>query len=159
MRYRKLALAVVLVAASALVASAGPLQDVKTVEVDPTIVSNPAKVKDSVGPGLVQDSLRGALLDAGFKVGPSSLKAHIVLDEFTSGSFAKRFLVGFGAGRSAITGHLVIRKEGEKKDLANARIHVRGRFAGSPYEGGNTQRREAETNFEQRLLEQIEALK
>jgi hypothetical protein len=36
---------------------------------------------------------------------------------------------------------------------------VRGNLVWSPYQGGNTQRRQAVDNFEQKLLEEIEGLK
>jgi hypothetical protein len=136
----------------------GPLHDVKTIQVDPTIVSNPDKVKESSAPHLVEDSLKNALRTANIEVGDAPIHAHIVLDEFTSGSTAKRFLVGFGAGRSTVTCHLVMRGP-DGKEFANSKIHVRGNLAWSPYQGNNTQRRQAVSSFEQRILEEIERLK
>jgi Domain of unknown function (DUF4410) len=156
MRYRNFAFAVVLLAASAQIAAGGPLQDVKIIEVGPTIVPNPAKVKDAAAPGLVQDYLRQALLDAGFQIGKSPVKAHMVLNQFTSGNRAKRFAIGFGVGRSAITAHLVIR-DGRKNEIVDARIHIRGNVEWSPYEGAKTQRRQAEKSFEEQLLKEIHA--
>ena len=135
-----------------------PLAGVKTVQVDPTVVSNADKVKEEQAPNQVADSLRNALKDANFEIGEAPIRAHIVLDEFTSGSAAKRFTVGFGAGRSTVDCRLVI-QDSEGKELVSRRIRVRGNLAFSPYQGNNTQRRQAVTSFEQKLIEEIEKLK
>ena len=138
--------------------TAKPLAGVKTVQVDPTVVSNADKVKEEQAPNQVADSLRNALKDANFEIGEAPIRAHIVLDEFTSGSAAKRFTVGFGAGRSTVDCRLVI-QDSEGKELVSRRIRVRGNLAFSPYQGNNTQRRQAVTSFEQKLIEEIERLK
>jgi Domain of unknown function (DUF4410) len=139
--------------------SAGILQGVKTVQVDPTVVPNPNKVKEAYAPNLVQSSLRNAFRSAGLEIADSApIRAHVVLDEFTSGSTAKRVLVGLGAGRSAVTCHLVL-QDASGKELSNIRIRVRGNFAFSSYEGNNTQRRQAMSSMEQRFLEEIEKMK
>ena len=78
-----------------------------------------------------------------------------MLDEFTSGSTAKRFMVGFGAGRSTVDCRLVI-QDSEGKELVSRRIRVHGDLMFSPYQGNNTQRRQAVTSFEQKLMEEIE---
>ncbi len=135
-----------------------PLAGVKTVQVDATIVPNAEKVKEEHAPNQVADSLRNALKDANFELGEAPVRAHIVLDEFTSGSMAKRFMVGFGAGRSTIDCRLII-QDATGKELASRRIRVRGNLLFSPYQGDNTQRRQAVTSFEQRLIEEIEKLK
>jgi uncharacterized protein DUF4410 len=135
-----------------------PLAGVKTVQVDPTVVPKAEKVKEEHAPNQVADSLRNALKDANFEIGEAPIRAHIVLDEFTSGSTAKRFMVGFGAGRSTVDCRLVI-QDSEGKELVNRRIRVRGNLIFSPYQGNNTQRRQAVSSFEQRLLEEIERLK
>ncbi len=136
-----------------------PLAGVKAVQVDATVVPNPEKVKEEHAPNQVADSLRNALRDANFEVAETApIRAHIVLDEFTSGSMAKRFMVGFGAGRSTVECRLII-QDAEGKELASKKIRVRGNLAFSPYQGNNTQRRQAVTSFEQRLLEEIEKLK
>lgn len=134
------------------------LAGVKTVQVDETVVPNPSKVKEDHAPNQVMDSLKRALRDADFEVGESPIRAHIVLDEFTSGSMAKRFMVGFGAGRSTVDCRLVL-QDADGKELFNKKIRVRGNLIWSPYQGGNTQRRQAVNSFEQRLLEEIEGLK
>jgi Domain of unknown function (DUF4410) len=137
----------------------GLLRDVKTVQVDPAIVPDASKIKEASGPNLVQDSLKNAFRSAGFEVADSaSIRAHIVLDEFTSGSTAKRMLVGFGAGRSTIECHLVLEDTGGK-EISNTRIRVRGNLVWSPYQGNNTQRRQAVVSLDQRLLEEIEKMK
>jgi Domain of unknown function (DUF4410) len=134
------------------------LAGVKTVQVDETVVPNPSKVKEDHAANQVMDSLKRALRDADFEVGESPIRAHIVLDEFTSGSMTKRFMVGFGAGRSTVDCRLVL-QDAEGKELFNKKIRVRGNLAFSPYQGGNTQRRQAVNSFEQRLIEEIEGLK
>ena len=67
-------------------------------------------------------------------------------------------MVGFGAGRSTVDCRLVL-QDAEGEELFNKRIRVRGNLIFSPYQGGNTQRRQAVNSFEQRLIEEIEGLK
>jgi len=136
-----------------------PLREVKTIQVEPTVVPKPETVKDASAPNLVQDSLRNAVRAANIEIADSApVRAHIVLNEFTSGSTAKRFMVGFGAGRSTVDCQLVVQDAGGK-ELSNVRIRVRGNLAFSPYQGNNTQRRQAVNSFDQRLLEEIEKMK
>ncbi len=153
-----LTLCLTLAVCSVRAQNAGLLKGAKTIQVDATIVSNPDKVKEPAAPNLVQDSLKNALRTANIEIGEAPIRAHIVLDEFTSGSTAKRVLVGLGAGRSSVTCHLVF-QNADGKEIANSKIHVRGNLAFSPYEGNNTQRRQAVSSFEQKLLEEIEKLK
>ena len=137
----------------------GVLHEIKTIQVEPTVVSAADKVKDPAAANLVQDSLKNAFRLADFQVAESApIHAHLILDEFTSGSAAKRFVVGFGAGRSTVTCRLVL-QDADGKELSNTRIHVRGNLAFSPYQGNNTQRRQAVNSLDQRLLEEIEKLK
>jgi hypothetical protein len=113
--------------------SPAPLHEVKTVQIEATVVPKPDEVKDSSAPNLVQDSLRNAFRSANFEIAePAPIRAHIVLEEFTSGSGAKRFMVGFGAG-STIDCHLVL-QDAEGKKLANVPIRVRGNLIWSPYQ-------------------------
>jgi len=135
-----------------------PLAGVKTVQVDQTVVPKADRVKEEHAANQVADSLRNSLKEANFEIWESAIRAHIVLDEFTSGSMTKRFMVGFGAGRSTVDCRLVI-EDAAGKELASRRIRVRGNLLFSPYQGGNTQRRQAVSSFEQRLLEEIEKLK
>lgn len=136
-----------------------PLQGVMAVQIDSTVVSDASKVKEPSASTLVQDSLKNAFRSANIDIAESApIRAHIVLDEFTSGSAAKRVLVGFGAGRSSVTCRLVL-EDAAGKQLSSTKIHVRGKLAFSPYEGNNTQRKQAVNSYEQKLLEQIEWLK
>jgi hypothetical protein len=135
------------------------LRGVKAVQVDPTVVSNPDKVKADFAAVLMQDALRNAFRDSNIETpGSAPIRAHIVLDEFTSGSAAKRFVVGMGAGRSTVDGRLVIQGD-DGKELANARIRVRGNLAWSSYQGANRQRSQAVNSFDERLIEEIARLK
>jgi hypothetical protein len=135
------------------------LRDVKAIQVDPTVVGIPDKVKEDFAASLLEDSLRSALRDANFDTPDSAaVRAHIVLDEFSSGSTAKRFLVGMGAGRSTVDGRLVF-QDATGRELANVRIRVRGNLAWSSYQGGNRQRSQATNSFEERLAEEIARLK
>jgi hypothetical protein len=137
--------------------AAHPLHDVKVIQIESTVVSNPAKVKEDYAADMLRDNLKAALQSAGFEIGDSPVKVHLILDEFTSGSTAERFLVGFGAGRSTVDCRLVV-ADGEK-EATTVRIRVRGGLAFSPYEGGNTQRRAAVNSFQQRVIEEIYKLK
>ena len=67
-------------------------------------------------------------------------------------------MVGLGAGRSTIDCRLVL-QDAEGKEIASTRIRVRGNLMFSPYQGNNTQRRQAVNSFDQRLLEEIEKMK
>ena len=158
---RRVALALLLVFAFVSVGSAQRariLKDIKTIQVNSTVVNKPDKVKEDFAPTLIEDSLRNALKDSNFEVGEAPIRAHIVLDEFSSGSTAKRFLVGFGAGRSTVDGRLVFQNE-KGEELASVRLKVRGNLLFGGYQGGNTQRRQATNAFEQRLIEEIARLK
>lgn len=159
--HRRVAPALLLVFAFVSVGSAQRahiLKDVKTIQVNPTVVSQPDKVKEDFAPSLIEDSLRNALKDSNFEVAEAPVRAHIVLDEFSSGSTAKRFLVGFGAGRSTVDGRLVFQNE-KGEEIASVRLKVRGNLLFGGYQGGNTQRRQATTAFEQRLIEEIARFK
>ena len=135
------------------------LRDVKEVHVTKTVVQNPEKVKEDFGPNLVEDSLREALRRANFEItNDATTSAHIILEEFSSGSAAKRFLVGLGAGRSTVAGRMVF-TDANDKEIANIRIRVRGSLLFSSYQGGNTQRRQAVGSFDQKLTEEIARLK
>jgi hypothetical protein len=136
------------------------LRGIKQVTVEETVVGNQENVKEDFAPTLIADSLRRALRNAEFAVvdDGAPVRAHIVLDEFSSGSAAKRFVVGMGAGRSTVDGRLVLQGV-DGKELANVRIRVRGNLAWSSYQGGNTQRNQASNAFDQRLTEEIARLK
>ena len=135
------------------------LENVRRIQVDPTVIEQPEKVKDPVAAKLVRYDLSAALRDALLEEGDSPIRAHIVLDEFSSAGTAKR-LMNFGTGGSTRTveGRLVI-QDGSGKELASVKIHVRGSVAFSPGEGNGAQSRRPASDFEQRLLEEIERLK
>ena len=137
---------------------AKPLAGVKTIQVDPTVVPNPDKVKDPDAATQVADDLKNALKSAGIAVGESTLHAHLVLSEFTGGSFAKRFTVGFGAGRSTVDAELVI-QDASGSEIANQNIKAHGDARFSGYEGNKTQERQAASNFEHELTKEIQKLK
>jgi hypothetical protein len=154
-----LALFILSGAASSLIGQrAAILRDVTVVQVNPTVVNDPSKVKEEFAANLVEASLRNALLNSNFEVGESPIRAHIVLEEFSSGSLAKRFIVGFGAGRSTVAGRLIFQDQ-DGSELANVPIRVRGSLLFSAYQGGNTQRRQATSSFDQKLIEEIARLK
>ena len=149
--------------ASAVVTLSGQrvaiLKDVRSIQVLPTMVINRDKVKEDFAPILMQDLLRGALRDSDFEiVDEAPIKALILLEEFSSGSKGKRWLTLGAGGRSTVAGRLVFR-DAEGEELVNVRIKARGAALGSAYEGGETQRRKATGDFDQRLTEQIARLK
>jgi len=135
------------------------LRDVRAVQVNPTLVPNPDKVKADFAPVLLENALRNALRNADIDTPKeASIRAHIVLDEFTSGNTAKRFVVGFGAGRSTVDARLVFQGE-DGKELSNARIRVRGNLAWGAYQGADRQRSQAVNSFDERLTEEIARLR
>jgi uncharacterized protein DUF4410 len=137
----------------------GILRDVRAVQVDPTVVGNQEKVKEDFAAVLMQDSLRNALRNANFETPETAaIRAHIVLDEFSSGSKAKRILMGMGAGRSTVEGRLVF-QGADGKELANVKIRVRGNLAWGAYQGANSQRSQATNSFDRKLMEEIARLK
>src|SRR5215510_14065741 len=99
-----------------------PPHDVKTVQVEPTVLSNPSKVKKDYATDMRRDNLRAALKSAGFEIGDSPVEAHLVLDEFTSSSTAKRVMVGFGAEHSTVDTRLVV--VDDEKEAASVQIRV-----------------------------------
>jgi Domain of unknown function (DUF4410) len=137
----------------------GVLAGVKAVQVDPTVVPDPSQVKADFAPKLVQDTLKDALKSAGFEIAESAdIRAHVVLDRFSSGNTAKRVLIGLGAGRSGVLCHLVL-QDASAKELSNTTIHVRGNLFLSPYEGNATQRKQAMSKLNRKFLKEIEKMK
>lgn len=135
------------------------LRGVKAVKVQPTVISNPDKVNEDFAANLVEQALRNALQDSNFEVAEEAqIRAHIVLDEFSSGSTARRLLVGFGSGRSTVDGRLVF-QDSDGRELGNVRIRVRGNLLFGAYQGGTTQRRQAVGSFDHKLREEIARLK
>jgi len=151
----------ILVASASTAAYASPggvLEKVKKIQVDQTVVEQPDKVDNNMAANLIRFDLRAAVKDAHLDEGDSPIKAHFVLEEFSSESRARR-LIGLGTGRSICTvdGRLVIDDE-NGKELANVKIHVRGSVAFSPGDG-NDSRSKPISDFEQRLHDEIEKLK
>lgn len=139
--------------------STRPLRDVKAVQIEPTILANPNKAKDPAAAETVERSLRRALLINEFQ--PADLspsKVHIVINEFTGGSFAKRFVVGFGAGSSTVDCDLIITGE-DGKQLASSHVRVRGDIMYGPYQGNAKQKAQALNKLEQALSGAIEKWK
>jgi len=137
----------------------GVLEDVRKIQVDATVIEQPDKIKDKAAAKLVRYDLRAAVRDALFEEGDSPVRAHFVLDEFSPQGGAKR-LMDFGTGRSirTVEGTLVVLGAGGK-ELASVRIHFRGSIAFDPAEGNPGQGRQPASEFEQRLLQEIERLK
>jgi len=137
------------------------LENVTKIQVDPTVVGQPDKVKDPTAANLVRFDLRAAIRDAHFEEGASPIRAHIVLDEFSSESKAKR-LIGLSGGRTAsntiMDGRLVI-QDASGKELASVKVHVVGSVAFSPPDQGSSTQGQATSDFERRLLEEIDKLK
>jgi hypothetical protein len=107
-----------------------PLRGIKTLYVEDTVIGNPKKVGEDFAPNLVKDSLRNALRLSNFEIAEnvekSDVRAHLVLDEFSSGNMAKRAVGGlFGAGRGTVDGRLVI-QSADGRELANRRVRARG---------------------------------
>jgi Domain of unknown function (DUF4410) len=156
-----LALALIVASPFALLEAqrAPVLRDVRAVQVNPTVVANPDKIKEDFAANLMQDSLRNALRNANFETPEAAVvRAHIVLDEFSSGSTAKRMLVGMGSGRSTVDGRVVF-QSADGQELANVRIRVRGNLLWSGYQGNDTQRTQAANSFDRKLMEEIARLK
>lgn len=124
-----------------------------TVSVAPTVIGNGNKVKDPSEAAMFETALRNALIRAGFRIGDSTTRMYLVLDEVTSGNAAKRALVGFGTGRSKVSARLVIERGGEPP--RSVKIETRGRLMFSAYEADEAQRRHAVSEFEQRLMREI----
>jgi hypothetical protein len=145
--------------AAAFCSPGGVLENVRKIQVDPTVIEQPEKVKDAAAANLVRYDLRAAVRDSLLEEGDSSIRAHFVLDEFSSEGKAKR-LIGFGSGHntSTVDGRLVIH-DASGEELASVKIHVHGSIASSPGDGNNTQGRQPTSDFERRLLEEIERLK
>jgi hypothetical protein len=137
-----------------------PLTQIRAVRMDSVVVTDSTRVKDEkTAVDLVTESLRRALRMADIEITDNApVRAHIVLDEFTGGSQAKRTLIGFGAGRSTIDCRLVV-ADTAGKVLAERRIRVRGNVTWSPYQGDKTQGRQAMEKLDRQMFEEIQKLK
>jgi len=145
--------------AAAFCSPGGVLEKVTKIQVDPTVVEQPEKVKDAAAANLVRYNLRAAVKDAHIEEGDSLIRAHFVLDEFSSEGTAKRLLsINSGRATSTVDGKLVI-QDASGKELASIQIHVHGSVAFSQGKGSDTQGHPPTSDFEQRLLQEIERLK
>lgn len=136
-----------------------PLKNVKEIQIMPTVINNPEKIKNPDAAALVEKGLRKAVLANEFQVVESApVKVRISLDEFSGGSFAARFIVGFGAGRGTVDCRVQILNE-DGKEIASTRVRVRGNMTWGAYHGNTTQAKQAVNKFEQTLMDQIEKWK
>ena len=143
---------------AALSSPGGPLEKVTKIQVDPTIIEQPEKVKDPMAANLVQYNLRAAVKDAHLQEGASPIRTHVVLDEFLSEGGLRR-VMGTGSGRSknTVDGRLVI-QDATGNELASVKIHVHGSVAFTQGDGGSPGAK-ATSDFEQCLIPEIEKLK
>jgi hypothetical protein len=136
-----------------------PLRDVKEIQVLPTVIKYPEKVKDPDAAATVEKSLRRALLVNEYQLVESApVKARISLDEFSRGNQAKRILLGLGAGRSTVDCRIQLLDENEN-EIASVRVRVRGDISWSPYQGNTTQTKQALNKFERALTDEIDKWK
>lgn len=159
-RIRTLFIALAMAAfAAEVLAQKGTLKGVQKIKLEDTVVVNAGDVKEDFAPELVKSSLRNALGTSGFQVGDEgTVSAHIQLREFSSGNQAMRILVGFGSGRASIAADLII-KDAQGKQLVKKAVSAKGNLAWNAYQGSTTQRTQAFSAFEMRLLEEISRLK
>ena len=144
---------------SFLHSTGGVLENVKKVQVDPTVIERPELVQDPAAANLVRYDLRAALRDAFIEDGESPVRAHIVLDEFRSEGAAKR-LAAVGSGRNTRTvGASLLIQDASGKELANVPIHLRGSVAFDSRQDADARGRQPSSDFERRLLQEIERLK
>ena len=134
---------------------ATPLQDVSRVQILPTVVGNSKAVKNPDAAEMVEQSLRRSILANDIQVTESApIKVRLLLDEFSGGSFAKRFTIGFGAGRSTVSCRIQLLGPGDN-EIANVRVRVRGDLSWGGYEGNATQTKQAVNKFDLALMDEI----
>lgn len=138
----------------------GVLEKVSTIQVDPTVVANPENVKDPAAANLVRFTLRSAVREAHFAEGNSPIRIHIILDEFSSSDGKVRRVLNLGSGRSdsLVDGKLVI-QDASGKQLATREIHFRGNVTLNTDENPDPSHRQATSDFEQLLIDELQRLK
>jgi hypothetical protein len=139
----------------------GVLERISTLQVDPTVVTNPEKVKDpAAAANLVRFTLRSAIREAHFAEGNSPVRIHIVLDEFSSSDGKVRRVLNLGSSRSdsLVDGKLVI-QDASGKQLATREIHFRGNVGLNADENPDPSHRQATSDFEQVLIDELQRLK
>jgi len=140
-------------------APTAPLNDVKEIQVLPTVINNPQKVKNPDAAAIVEKALRRAILVNELQVAESApVKARISLDEFTGGSSAARFMIGFGAGRSTVDCRIQLLDQSDK-EITSVRVRVRGDLTWSSYQGNTSQTKQAVNKFERALMDEIDKWK
>jgi hypothetical protein len=159
MRIFQLLFVVVAASTAGVCSLGGILEKVTKIQVDPTVIEHPENVEGTITGDLVRYNLRAAVKDAHFDEGASPVHAHFVLEKFFSEGGVKK-LTGLGTGRSTKTvdGRLVI-QDSNGKELASVKIHVHGSVAFVQAQGDEAQGGRATSDFEQRLLKEIEMLK
>jgi hypothetical protein len=159
MKFFRVMMIIPLISPAAFCTPGEVLEKVTKIQVDPTVIEQPEKVTEAQAGNLVRYNLRAAIKDAHLEEGNSSVRAHIVLDEFSSDNAARR-LVGIGSGRKTniVDGKLVI-QDASGKELASVKIHVHGTVAFSAGEGNGEQAHPPTSDLEQRLIKEIESLK
>jgi hypothetical protein len=137
----------------------GVLTRVKEIRVDPTVVEQPDKVKESVAPNLVRYNLRAAVRDSHLLEGDSPVRAHMVLDGFSSEGPAKHVLdLDTGKNTCTVDGKLVI-EDDTGKELASVPIHVHGSVDFGLPPAGDSESHQVTSDLEKRLLAAIGSLK
>jgi hypothetical protein len=151
------------VAATAAVAFCSPqgiLDKITTIQVDPTVVTNPDRVKDPAAPNLLRFNLRAAITQAKVHEGNSPVRIHIVLDEFSSSNGKVKRVLNLGASKTdnVVDGKLVI-QDASGKLLASREIHFHGNVGLNPDDNADPQHRQATSEFEQLLIDELQRLK
>jgi hypothetical protein len=158
MRVLKVLFFIATASTAAFCSPGGVLENVKKIQVDTTVVEQPDKVDNATAANLLRYDLRAAIKDAHLEEGDSPVRAHIVLDSFSSESPARRVLsLGSGHNICTVDGRLVI-QDASGKELANIKLHVRGSVALSAGPG-NDASTQTISDFEKQLLQEIEKMK
>jgi hypothetical protein len=159
MRIFLLLLCIVVSSIVAFCSPDGALAKVKKIRVDPTVVEQPEKVKDSVAPNLVRYNLRAAVRDAHLLEGDSPIRAHVVLDNFSSEGPAKRvFDLDTGKNTCTVDGRLVI-EDDAGKELASVPIHIHGSVDFGLPPASDSEGHQVTSDLERRLIDAIGSLK
>jgi hypothetical protein len=159
-RIRRVLLFIVATSTLAFCSPQGVLEKVTKIQVDPTVVTNPEKVKDPAAPNLLRFSLRAAVMKAHFEEGSSPVRIRIVLDEFSSAKGKVKRVLDLGASRmdDLVDGKLVV-QDASGRQLASREIHFRGNLGLNPDDNADPQHRLATSDFEQVLIDELLRLK
>ena len=136
-----------------------PLREIKEIQVLPTVINDAKKATNPDAAAMTEKALRRAILVNELQVAESApMKARVILDEFSGGSFAKRFVIGYGAGRSTVDCRIELLDQSQN-EIASVRVRVRGDITWGAYQGKTTQTKQAVNKFEQALMDEIEKWK